>query len=159
MIITFRNPLVSDRGREVVDHVYVKAGWSRCDVVTTALAYNDCSRVPGVGGDAENPLFVRYYVDDGILVEVRCFNDGHRCLSAVHHLRLTTFICLDLAAPWARRCWNRQKNIDWATCLEVLGWIVDNPCPCRPIRVKRLSMGGGRRFAPRPQGSRFRVYY
>ena len=31
---------------------------------------SDCEGVPGNGSDAGNPFFVRFYVDDGILVEV-----------------------------------------------------------------------------------------
>ena len=32
---------------------------------------SDCESVPGTGGDAGNPFFVRFYVDDNILKEVR----------------------------------------------------------------------------------------
>ena len=39
---------------------------------------SDCERVPGAGSDAGNPFFVWFYVDDGILVEVRFFQERRK---------------------------------------------------------------------------------
>ena len=35
---------------------------------------SDCERVPGNAGNADDPFFVRFYVGDGILVDVRFFS-------------------------------------------------------------------------------------
>ena len=32
-----------------------------------------CERMPGNGGDAGDPFLVRFYFDDGILIEMRFF--------------------------------------------------------------------------------------
>ena len=47
---------------------------------------SDCERVPGNGGDAGGPFFVRFYVDDGILVGVRFFQDGRKLRRAMESL-------------------------------------------------------------------------
>ena len=47
---------------------------------------SDCERVPGNGGHAGDPFFVRFYVDDGILVEVRFFQDGCKLRRAMESL-------------------------------------------------------------------------
>ena len=44
---------------------------------------SDCKRVPGNGDDAGGPFFVRFHVDDGILVEVRFFQDERRMRRAI----------------------------------------------------------------------------
>ena len=38
------------------------------------------------GGNTENNLFVSYYADDGILIELQWWPDGRRCLRAVQSL-------------------------------------------------------------------------
>ena len=40
---------------------------------------SECERVHGNGGDAGDPFFVRFYVEDGILVDVRFFRTGAGC--------------------------------------------------------------------------------
>ena len=47
---------------------------------------SDCECVPRTGGDAGYHFFVRFYVDDGILVEVRFFQDGRRLRRAIESL-------------------------------------------------------------------------
>ena len=46
----------------------------------------DCQPVPGTGGNTGSFFFVRYYVDDGILVELQWWPDGRRCQRAVQSL-------------------------------------------------------------------------
>ena len=46
----------------------------------------DCKLVPGVGDNTGSFFFVRYCVDDDILVEVQWWPDGRRCLRAVQSL-------------------------------------------------------------------------
>lgn len=44
-----------------------------------------CARVDDPeGGGGYGPVFVRYYVDDEILVEVQGWPDGRRCFTATH---------------------------------------------------------------------------
>ena len=47
---------------------------------------SDCKRVPGNGGDAGDIFFVKFYVDDGILVEVRFFQDRRKLRRAIESL-------------------------------------------------------------------------
>ena len=41
-----------------------------------------CRTPPGAGGGKADRFFIRFYVDDGILVEVRWFRNGKRCKQA-----------------------------------------------------------------------------
>ena len=59
----------------------------------------DCRPVPGAGGNAGSYFFVRYYVDDGILVELQWWPDGRRCLRAVQSLASDYF-----SFVWRARC-------------------------------------------------------
>lgn len=84
----------------------------------------DCRPVDGEGGYAGSPYWVRYYVDDGVLVEVRFFKDGRRCLRAVQSLASDHFRLLGsrgtqdpLLSP--------SKITHFETRLEVLGWVLD----------------------------------
>ena len=60
---------------------------------------SDCERVPGTGGVASNPFFERFYVYDGILVEVRFFQDGPRLRRAIESLVQDHFQLLDPRGP------------------------------------------------------------
>ena len=85
----------------------------------------DCVRIQGWGGGTGSVFFVRYYADDGILVEVQLFQDGQRCIRALQslafdHFRLLGERGLDDPAPLSA-----QKITSWDSRLEVLGWIVD----------------------------------
>ena len=60
---------------------------------------SDCERVPGNGGDIGDPFFVPFYVDDGILVEVRVFKDGRRLQRAIVSLASDHFRLLGPRGP------------------------------------------------------------
>ena len=60
---------------------------------------SDCERVPGNGSDAVDPFFVRFCVDDGILVEVCFFQDGRRLRRAIESLASDHFRLLGPRGP------------------------------------------------------------
>ena len=77
---------VTDAGWETMsilpDHIRipgagVAAGAPGPDRETISIP-SDYERVPGNAGDAGDTFFVRFHVDDGILVEARFFQDGRR---------------------------------------------------------------------------------
>lgn len=68
-------------------HVSVGAAIGR---ETTPIPSN-CERVRGAGGNCDDFFFVRFYVDGGILVEVRFFRDGRRLRRAVESLASDRF--------------------------------------------------------------------
>ena len=74
--------MVSRQGAVVVEHVRLAP--SRGSPV--ASLPRDCKLVPGVGDNTGSFFFVRYCVDDDILVEVQWWPDGRRCLRAVQSL-------------------------------------------------------------------------
>ena len=86
---------------------------------------SDCERVPGNGGDAGDPFFVRFYLDDGILVEVRFFQDGRRFRRAIESLASYYFRLLGPRDPPDPPLLEAHKILGWSTHLEVLGWVRD----------------------------------
>ena len=52
---------------------------------------SDFERVPGTSIDTSDPFYVHLCVDDGILVEVRFFQDGRRLRLAIESLTLDPF--------------------------------------------------------------------
>ena len=78
-----------------------------------------------MGGNTGGYFFVRYYVDDGILVEVQWWPDGRRCLRAVQSLTSDHFRLLGEREVSDPPLLSASKITDWDTRLEVLGWIID----------------------------------
>ena len=68
---------------------------------------------------------MRYYVDDGILIEVRFFADGRRCRKAVQSLASDHFRLLGSRGPNDPPLLKRSKLTDFSTRLDVLGWVLD----------------------------------
>ena len=68
---------------------------------------------------------MRYYVDDGILVEVHRWLDGRRCMRAVQSLASDHFRLLGVRGACDPPLLSASKNNDWYTRLEVLGWLMD----------------------------------
>ena len=102
----------------------VAAGAPGPDQETMSIP-SDCERVPDNGGDAGDSFVVRFYVDDGILFEVRFFQDGRRlrCMTeslALDHLRL-----LGPRDPRDPPLLEAHKMLRWSTRLEVLGCVLD----------------------------------
>ena len=73
---TFRDAVVPPQEAAAVEHVQlapsrgVPIKWLPCD----------CRSVAGRGGNTRSYVFMRHYVDDVILVEVRWWSDDCRCL-------------------------------------------------------------------------------
>ena len=63
----------------------------------TVTIPSDCERVPGNGGATSYTFFVWFYIDDGILVDVRFFQDGPRLRRAIESLASDQFRLLDPA--------------------------------------------------------------
>ena len=68
---------------------------------------------------------MRYYVDDGILVELQWWPDGRRCLRAVQSLASDHFRLLGERGVSDPPLLSTSKITDWDTRLELLGWIID----------------------------------
>ena len=92
---TFQGAVVSPQGAAAVVHV----GIAPPRGVPVVSLPRDCRPVPGVGGNAGSYFFVRYYVDDGILVQLQWWPDGRRCLRAVQSLASDYF-----SFVWRARC-------------------------------------------------------
>ena len=68
-----------------------------------------CESVPGNGSEADDPFLVGFYIDDGLLVEVRFFQDERRLRSAMESLASDHF---DFSAPAVHGtppCWKRLR--------------------------------------------------
>ena len=79
---TFLDAAVSQQAAAAVEHVRLAP--PRGGSVTSI--HRDCRTVSGSGGFAGSRCLVRYYVDDGILVEVQWRPDGRRCMWAAQSL-------------------------------------------------------------------------
>ena len=117
---TFQTASVSPVGAESVKHVKLVPP----SVPATPLP-RDCATLVMDGGFAGSAFFVRYYVDDGVLVEARFFRDGRRCLRAVQSIASDHFRLLGTRGPKDPPLLSSEKITDLATRLEVLGWILD----------------------------------
>ena len=96
----------------------------------------DCERVPGNDSDAGDPFFVRFYVDDGILVEVRLFQNGRRFRRVIESLASDHFRLLGPHGSRDPPLLKAHKILGRSTRLEVLGRVLDTDkltifLPCR----------------------------
>ena len=114
---TFQDTVVSPQGAAAVEHVCLAPSWDK-PVVSLP---RDCKPVPGVGGNTGSYFFVRYYVNDGILVEVQLWPDGRRCMRAVQSLVSDHFRLLDDRGASVPPLLSAGKIMNWDTRLEVLG--------------------------------------
>lgn len=119
---TFQGSVVTQEGSEAVKHVRIVP--SPVDAPAADLP-SGCQKVQGTGGFAGSPFFVRYYVDDGILVEVRFFADGRRCLHAVRSLASDHYRLLGNRGTNNPPLLSPAKITNFETRLEVLGWTLD----------------------------------
>ena len=118
---TFQDGAVSPQGAAAVEHVRLAP--PRGGSVTSLP--RDCRTVSGSGGYAGSRFFVRYYVDDGILVEVQWWPDGRRCMRAVQSLASDHFRLLGVRGASDPPLLSASIITNWDTRLEVLGWLVD----------------------------------
>ena len=112
-------------------------------------------------GNAGNYFFARYYVDDGILVELQWWPDGRRCLRAVQSLAPDHFRLLVEGGVSDPPLLSARKITDWDTQLEVLRWIIDTEAltvTCRPISASscKISLRSGPRLVQLLQRGRCR---
>ena len=117
---TFQGADVSQQGAAAVAHV----GTSPPRGVPVVSIPGDCGPVSGSSGNAGNYFFVRYYVDDGTLVEVQWWPDGRRFLRAVQSLASDHFRLLGERGVFDPPLLSAKTITDWDTQLEVLGWIM-----------------------------------
>lgn len=120
-ITTFQQAEVSTQGAAAVAHVKVvppRGG-------RAAALPSDCARVQGWSGRTGSVFFVRYYVDDGILVEVQWFQDGRRCIRALQSLASDHFRLLGERGLDDPALLSARKTTSWDSRMEVMGWIVD----------------------------------
>ena len=104
---SFQTSQVTVEGASAVQHVKVVPP---CTSRTATPVPADYLKVAGDGGWAGSPYWVRYYVDDGVLVEVRFFNDGRRPVLAGSSVsRVTIFVFWEAGGPKILRCCLRQK--------------------------------------------------
>ena len=118
---TFQGADVSQQGAAAVAHVELSSPRG----VRVVAIPRDCGPVPGSGGSTGSYFFVRYYVDDGILVELQWWPDGRRCLRAVQSLASDHFRLLGERGVSDPPLLSARKTTNWDTQLEVLGWIID----------------------------------
>ena len=117
---TFQDAAVSPQRAAVVKHVRLAP--PRGGSVTSLP--RDGRTVSGSGGYAGSHFFVRYYVDDGILVEVQWWPDGRRCMRAVQSLASDHFRLLGVRGASDPPLLSASKITNWDTRLGVLGWLV-----------------------------------
>lgn len=85
----------------------------------------DCLPIAGEGGFAGSRFFVRYYVDDGVLSEVRFFEDGRRCLRAIQSIASGDLRLLGTRGSGDPPLLAHCKLTDFSTRRGVLGWLLD----------------------------------
>ena len=114
----FQDAAVSPQGPAAVEHVRLAP--PRGGSVRSLP--RDCQTVSGT---SEVVFFVRYYVVDGILVEVQWWPDGRRFLRAVQPLESDHFRLLGVRGASNSPLLSASKITSWDTCFEVLGSLVD----------------------------------
>ena len=82
---------------------------------------------------------MRFYVDDGVLVEVRFFQDERRLRRAIESLTLDHFLLLAHRGPRDPSLLEAHKRLEWSTCLEVLGWVLDTDKITNPLPPRKSS--------------------
>ena len=119
---SYRSAVYTDSGREAIQHV----------VVTPSRESRAAALPPGYvapprrGGSADYFFFVRFYVDDGVSVEVQCYPSGDRCLCASASLASDHFRSFGYRAPTAPPLLSKHNFCHWDTQLAVLGWEIDS---------------------------------
>ena len=87
---TFQHSEVTARGAAAFDHVPIvppRGG-------RAAALRQDCLRIQDFGGESSSELFMRYYVDDGILVEIQWLPDGRKYIRMLQSLASNRFCLL-----------------------------------------------------------------
>ena len=132
---TFEDALVSEHGRGAAESVHIADARNR----VVAPLPSDCADLGEWGGRFYDPFFVRYYVDDGILVEVQWWPDGRRCLRATRSLVSDHFRLFGERGANEPPLLSEKKMSDWDTCLEVLGYVIDSECMTVSLSPQKIS--------------------
>lgn len=105
-------------GQAATSHVRVRmpAAESNADLPV------QCVVPPGVVGNTDLAFFVKYYVDDAILAEVRFTSDAERCLLASASFASDHFRLLGERHEGDPPILSVAKVSDWHTVAVVLGW-------------------------------------
>ena len=119
---TFRDAVVTVQGRAAAAHVVVQPAG---EAERSSPLPPNCRVPPGTGGGVEDPFFVRFYVDDAILVEVQLLLGGIRCLRASESLSSDHFRLFGDRRVTDLPLLAARKVTSWDTRLEVLGWEID----------------------------------
>ena len=118
---TFNTALVSCQREAAVAHVVLVTPWGGPVVPLPG----DIQPLPGTEGNTGRSFYLRYFVDDGVLLELQWWPDGRRCQRAVQSLASDySRLLVERGASDPPLLCNR-KVTHWDTRLEVLGWIID----------------------------------
>ena len=116
------NAVVTDLGRTATNHVEVPLPSER---ETPPPFPPGCRIPPGSGGGRSDSFFVRFYVDDGILVEVMWSPTGDRCKIASASCASDHFRIFGARGSRDPPLLSARKLSSWCTRLCVLGWDID----------------------------------
>ena len=109
--------MCTDSGREATRHVIVRPPReSRASVLPPGYV-----APPGRGGGADDSFFVRFYVDDGVSIEVQRYPSGDRCLCESASLASDHFRLFGDRAPTNPPLLSKNKISHRDSQLEVLG--------------------------------------
>ena len=86
---------------------------------------HDCQQIVDAGGIVGYSFFVRYHVDDGLLLEGRFCSDGRRCSRAMQSIGSDYFRLLDSRDQNKPPLLAPKRVTNFETRLEMLGWIID----------------------------------
>ena len=93
-----------------------------CSVVSWPA---ECVVRTAEGGDADDPAFVAFFMDDAISVEVQWDVEGARCLDLSRFLAFIYDQAMGKRSEGEKPLLSRKKVTGWATQQEVWGYDVD----------------------------------
>ena len=132
---SYEDAVVMEQGRIATQHVAVTP--PKATDRPTPLPPG--CRVPrGEGGGRRSLFFVRYYVDDGILVEVQWWPDGRRCRRASASLASDHYRLFGQRSSRDPTLLSPRKISQWDTVLCVLGWDIDTVAMTISVPVVKL---------------------
>lgn len=131
----FDDAVVTNQGKVATQHITVPAA---VGVESPPPFPPHCRIPPGVGGGAADNFFIRFYVDDGILVEVAWSPTGERCKRASASCATDHFRLFGERGPVDPPLFSAHKLSSWMTKLVVLGWEIDTVAMTIAAPVEKL---------------------